>query len=80
MYPNLLGQKAYHYLTDEEMGQIIGVSCNAYNQKIRNGRFWPNECQTFCRYFNKSFDYLFATEQDVIGETPINRPVSYITR
>lgn len=39
MYPNLLGQKAYHHLTDKEMGQVIGVSRNTYSQKIRSGRF-----------------------------------------
>ena len=62
MYANLLGQKAYHHLTDDDMGKIIGVSRNAYSQKIRSGRFWPSECKAFCMYFNKSFDYLFATE------------------
>lgn len=62
MYANLLGQKAFYHLTDEEMGKIIGVSRNAYNQKLRNGKFWPNECQALCMYFHKSFDYLFATE------------------
>lgn len=74
MYPNLLGQKAYHHLTDEEMGQVIGVSRNAYSQKIRSGRFWPNECQAYCRYFKKPFDYLFATDEDLVGDTPANRP------
>lgn len=64
MYPNLLGQKAYYHLTDEEMGKIIGVSRASYGQKIRSGRFWPNECRAFCAYFNKSFDYLFAVEND----------------
>lgn len=62
MYPNLLGQKAYYHLTDEEMGKIIGVSRAAYGQKIRSGRFWPNECRAFCEYFHKSFEYLFAVE------------------
>ena len=37
MYPNLLGQKAYNHLTDEDMGSIIGVSRNTYSQKIRSG-------------------------------------------
>lgn len=64
MYANLLGQKAYHHLTDEDMGNIIGVSRNAYSQKIRSGRFWPSECRAFCRYFHKSFEYLFAVEAD----------------
>lgn len=39
MYPNLLGQKAYYHLTDEDMGKIIGVSRTSYGQKIRSGRF-----------------------------------------
>ena len=65
MYANLLGQKAFYHLTDQDMGDIIGVSRNSYSQKIRSGRFWPKECQAFCKYFNKSFDYLFATDDDL---------------
>ena len=64
MYANLLEQKDYYHLTDEDMGNIIGVSRNIYSQKLRSGRFWPSECRAFCRYFNKSFEYLFATEPD----------------
>lgn len=64
MYPNLLGQKAYYHLTDEDMGKIIGVSRTSYGQKIRSGRFWPGECRAFCEFFNKSFDYLFALEEN----------------
>ncbi|MCI9640517.1 helix-turn-helix transcriptional regulator [Anaerovoracaceae bacterium 41-7] len=67
MYANLLGQKAFYHLTDQDMGDIIGVSRNSYSQKIRSGRFWPKECQAFCKYFNKSFDYLFATDDDSAG-------------
>ena len=59
MYPNLLGQKAYYNITDEQMGKIIGISRNSYSQKIRSGRFYPKECQMYCQYFNKPFDYLF---------------------
>ena len=69
MYPNLLGQKAYRHLTDDDMGKIIGVSRNTYSQKIRSGRFCPNECKAFCLYFNKPFDYLFATEEETDSET-----------
>ena len=64
MYANLLEQKDYYHLTDEDMGNIIGVSRNIYSQKLRSGRFWPSECRAFCRYFNKSFEYLFATGPD----------------
>lgn len=64
MYPNLLGQKAYNHLTDDEMGKIIGVSRNSYSQKVKSGRFTPAECMAYCKFFNKSFDYLFAMNND----------------
>ena len=66
MYPNLLGLKSYYHLTNEEMGRIIGVSRIVYGRKIRNGNFLSDECRAYCKYFNKSFDYLFATEDDTL--------------
>ncbi len=65
MFPNLLGQKAYHHMSDEDMAKVIGVSRNAYQQKIKSGRFTPNECKAFCDYFKKRFEYLFAENGDV---------------
>ena len=64
MFPNLLGQKAFRSLTDEDMAKIIGVSRTSYQQKIRSGRFTPEECKTYCRYFGKRFEYLFAVDGD----------------
>lgn len=64
MFPNLLGQKAYNHLTDDDMANIIGVSRNAYQQKIKSGRFTPSECKAFCDFFKKSFAYLFAADGD----------------
>lgn len=64
MFPNLLGQKAIHKLTDEDMANIIGVSRNAYMSKKESGRFTPKECRLFCRYFGKKFEYLFAEDGD----------------
>ena len=64
MFPNLLGQKAFHHLTDDDMATIIGVSRNAWQQKIKSGRFTPKECKSLCDYFNKSFSYLFAEDGD----------------
>lgn len=64
MFPNLLGQKAYRHLSDDDMGEIIGVSRNAYRQKIKSGRFTPEECSKYCQYFGKRFEYLFATDVD----------------
>lgn len=64
MFPNLLGQKAYRGLTDEDMAAIIGVSRNAWQQKVKSGRFTPQECKALCDYFGKSFAYLFASDGD----------------
>lgn len=65
MFPNLLGQKAYHKMTDADMAAVIGVSRTAYQQKIRSGRFSPEECKKFCDHFNKSFAFLFATDDEL---------------
>lgn len=64
MFPNLLGQKAYHHMTDDDMAEVIGVSRNAYQQKIRSGRFTPDECKAFCIHFCKRFEYLFAENDE----------------
>ena len=64
MFPNLLGQKAFHRLTEDDMAKIIGVSRTAYQSKIKSGRFTPQECRAYCRHFQKGFDYLFAEDGD----------------
>lgn len=65
MFPNLLGQKAAHHLSDQDMASIINVSRNSYMQKMKSGRFWPSECRAYCEYFGKSFGYLFATNDEI---------------
>ena len=62
MYPNLLGQKELHKLSNARMASIIGISRNAYDQKIASGRFTIDECDTYARFFNKSVAYLFASD------------------
>lgn len=65
MYPGLLGQKAIHRLSNNDMAKIVGLSRTAYEQKLRSGRFTPEECKKFIRYFDKSFEYLFATDDEI---------------
>lgn len=65
MYANLMGQKAYHKLTDDDMAKIIGVTRTAYTQKLKSGRFYPEECKAFCDYFGKSFNFLFARNDEI---------------
>ena len=64
MFPNLLGQKAYHHMSEDDMAAVIGVSRNAYQQKIKSGRFTPEECKAYCAKFNKRFEYLFAANSE----------------
>ncbi len=66
MFPNLLGQKAFHKLSDEDMGKIIGLSRQSYQAKIQSGRFTAAECKIYCAYFGLPFDFLFATDEEVI--------------
>ena len=65
MYPNLLGQKAFHRMTEEDMAAVIGVSRITYQQKMKSGRFTPEECKAYCDYFKKSFAFLFATNEEL---------------
>ena len=64
MYANLLGQKANRKMTNEDMARIIGVCRTAYEQKIKSGRFTPDECKKYMKYFGKPFEFLFATDDD----------------
>lgn len=72
MFPNLLGQKAFHKMTSEEMGKVIGQSRQSFEAKIQSGRFTPEECKAFCQFFNLSFDYLFATDDELREEQKRN--------
>ena len=65
MYPNLLGQKAFHKMTDEEMAAVIGVTRQTYLRKLETGEFTVNECKAFCRHFGKPFDYLFSLQTEL---------------
>ena len=65
MFPNLLGQKAYHKMSNDDMANVIGVSRNTYESKIASGKFTAIECKMYCAHFRKNFEFLFATNDDV---------------
>lgn len=64
MCANLLEQKANRKMSNEDMAKIIGVSRNSYEAKIKSGRFTLQECLKYIKYFNKTFAFLFATDND----------------
>ena len=65
MFPNLLGQQAFHHMTATDMAAVIGAKRTTYQRKMKLGKFSPEECKKFCEYFGKSFDYLFARNDEI---------------
>lgn len=65
MFPHLIAMKEINHLSAEEMGAIIGKSRTTYDYKMQCGNFTPMECKAYCKKFGKSFDYLFATMDEI---------------
>lgn len=64
MYINLLGQKAYYHLTDDDMGKIIGISKNVYNQRCKTANFGQVNVRRFvCILINLLIIYLQQKEK-----------------
>lgn len=64
MLKNLIAEKAIHRLSNQQMADIIGVSRPTFENKMRSERFTVSECQRFLKYFGKTFEYLFATDEE----------------
>lgn len=62
MLRNLVAEKAIHRLSNQQMADIIGVSRPTFESKMKSERFTVRECQRFIKYFGKTFEYLFATD------------------
>ena len=67
MFPHLMGMKEYNHLSSEDMGAMIGTSRQTYENKMARGNFTPRECKIYCRRFGQSFEYLFATIEELNG-------------
>ena len=65
MFPHLIAMKESHHLSSEDMAAIIGTARQTFDYKLQRGNFTPCECKAYCRYFGKSFDYLFATLDEI---------------
>lgn len=65
MYPQLLGMKAARKLSDEDLARVVGVTRQTLANKLQNGNFTVTECKILCKEFDKPFNYLFATEEEI---------------
>ena len=70
MFPHLYAMQKIYGLSVDDMGDIIGKNQLAFTLKMQNGSFTPCECKVLCQYFRKSFDYLFATQEEIEEEDP----------
>lgn len=64
MFPNLLGQKAFHKMSNNDMAKVIGVSRPSFENKMKTGKFTVNEVNAYIRFFKKPYEYLFATDEE----------------
>ena len=64
MFPNLIGLKAIHRLTNQDMADIMHSNRTTYESKMRTGNFNVRECKAFSEYFNRPFEFLFSTSED----------------
>lgn len=62
MFKNLIAEKAIHRLSNQRMAEIAGVSRPTFESKMKNGHFTAIECWKLIRYFGKTFEHLFATD------------------
>lgn len=64
MFPNLLGQKAFHKMSNNDMAKVIGVSRPSFENKMKTGKFTVSEVNAYIRFFRKPYEYLFATDEE----------------
>lgn len=65
MFPNLLAEQKRKGLSNYEMGEMISASRQTYERKKRLGTFSIKETKILCNFFDCSYEYLFATEEEL---------------
>lgn len=62
-FPNLEAEQARKSVSDGEVAAHLGIARESYNRKKKNLGFTFLEVRSLCDYFEKQFDYLFATDE-----------------
>ena len=63
MFKNLDAEQARSGKTNQAMADLIGISRVSYESKKRTGKFTVKEIATLCKFFETTFEYLFATDK-----------------
>jgi DNA-binding XRE family transcriptional regulator len=64
MFRNLEAEQARNGFTNQTVAIKLGISRVSYEKKKKTGKFTTFEIKSLCRLFKKSFDYLFATDDE----------------
>lgn len=54
-------------MSNDDMASVIGVSRVSFENKMRTGKFTVSEINAYIHFFKKPYDYLFATEDDLMA-------------
>lgn len=67
MFNNLKAEMARKGYKSKEMAEILGISRQSFEYKMRTGKFKLIEAITLCRVFSCDFNYLFDIKPEHIG-------------
>lgn len=62
MFRNLEAEQARKGKTNFDMAELLGISRSSYENKKSSGKFYVSQIFTLCRFFDSTFEYLFATD------------------
>ena len=65
MFPNLEAEQARNRHTNAYVAEMLGISRQAYEHKKKHGTFKRGEIVYLLRFYNETFEYLFAAEDAV---------------
>lgn len=67
MFKNLKAEMARNGYKNKDMADILGISRQSFEFKMRTGKFKIIEAVTMCKLFSCDFGYLFDVEQENIS-------------
>lgn len=76
-YPMLYGELAMQGKTKKELAEALHITMAGlrYKQSMETeGDFRGEEMRAAAFYLDKPLEYLFMVENELVGDTPVNRP------
>ena len=64
MYRNIKAEQARKGMTNQQVADYLGISRSGYENKLKTGKFFVDECLNLCKLFNAEFSYLFEVSAE----------------